>query len=181
MNDTRYILQKINIYDSSGLLIESRNNMYTTKIYNYSEFERPQIIDCQIINDEGFDSDGNGLYDYLLVNISLNVSVTGNYTLRGYLYGQDGNFICMASNYSSLTNGTYVMPLFFSGEMINHIGQNGSYNVSALEIYDENNMLVFTREFLYFTSNYNYSQFETMLYPDLKIDSTDIHLSLIHI
>ncbi len=176
-NLTSYILKDFNIYDEFGYLIDSRKIAYTTQTYDYRIFEKPEIIKCKVLNDTGVDINNNGLYDYLLVNISINVTLSGNYTLRGYLYSQNGEFICMASNSSFATTGECIISLFFSGYAINCAKINGSYNISIVEIYNENNQLIFANKTVYNTSIYTYLQFENMPFADLEIDSGDIHLS----
>src|SRR5438876_243842 len=43
--------------------------------------------------DSGYDANGNGLFDFLLVNVSLSVTVAGNFTVAGTLH-DPGYMLC---------------------------------------------------------------------------------------
>src|SRR5207247_10390058 len=71
----------------------------------------------------GRDTNGNGLYDFLLVNASIRVDVADNYTVSGHLH--DSNFTLSVFNGTSryLGPGSWVVTVFFSGPAINEIGR----------------------------------------------------------
>jgi len=174
-NETSYYLKNLVItHLDTGHIADSRENATVTQIYNYTSFEPCEISDCYAVSDEGVDEDNDGSYDYLLVNISVDVNIAGNYTIRGYLCDANSSFICMASNWSTYDIGSNSVPLLFSGQIINQAGSNGNYSVPFLQVFDENNVLVYVKNDEYITNCYNSSMFDEMLYPDLKISGEDI-------
>ncbi len=91
----------------------------------------------------GNDTNGNSLYDYLIINISTNNS-EGNYTFIGDLY-KDNNLITTISDTRYLSNGERTIPLYYNAKLLN----NSIYNLSLtiqenyLTIYRNNNLYSF--------------------------------------
>jgi hypothetical protein len=57
---------------------------YKTKPYNHTDFEPPAVVILNL-SDYGNDTDSNGLYNFLTLNVTLRVMETGNYTIHGGL------------------------------------------------------------------------------------------------
>lgn len=86
----------------------------------------------------GVDDDGDGLFEALLVNVEVQTSVSGEYSISGFL--EKGNtsiantpsFWSMGLTHATFANGagTHSVDIAFSGEMIFRSGQDGPYDLS---------------------------------------------------
>jgi hypothetical protein len=147
----------------------------TTSAYNYTDFEKSSIDIIGNYSDCGTDTDGNGLYNYLTINVDINVSTAGIYNLKGDLYTSNGNYIGSAINYTYLNPGIHTSQLNFEGQAIERHGVNGSYYLKELFIRENEHPLDYRHE-VYKTGAYNYTDFEAPLaeftgdYIDYGID-----------
>ncbi|RLF35985.1 MAG: hypothetical protein DRN03_04260, partial [Thermoplasmata archaeon] len=157
--DGPYNLSYIALYDENGTLIDAQTDAYVTFPYNYSDFSSPNAFLSDVYSDYGTDTNGDGLYESLTIDVGVNVVVAGNYTLTGWLYDSDGSEIVQASNYTYLNPGNQLILLNFDGMAIYEHGVNGTYNLSYLTLYDENGTMADYRSYAYTTSPYNYTQF----------------------
>ncbi|MBW2975416.1 hypothetical protein KY366_06875 [Candidatus Woesearchaeota archaeon] len=90
--------------------------------YDYA-YSSPQINVTSIIH-YGNDTDGNLLYDFLILNITVN-NTEGNYRFIGDLYSED-KLITTASRTSYLYEGENTIQLYYSPKLL----QDGIYNLS---------------------------------------------------
>jgi subtilisin family serine protease/archaellum component FlaF (FlaF/FlaG flagellin family) len=89
-------------------------------------------------SDYGEDTDGDGLYNYLTIEIGVNVATAGNYRIYGELYDQYGSWIDYeGSDYMYLSAGNQFISLEFNGIKIRQNGVNGTYNLKYLNLYDD--------------------------------------------
>jgi len=163
-NNTYYVLKNLIIKDDHGRFIDSRGVAYTTQTYSYAIFERPVDVLCIGQSDSAIDEDGNGFYDYLLINLSViaeNVSSPGFYLIRGYLYDSNGYYIGFSSDLLSVYNGTQITNLSFPSSLIAS-QSNGTFNLSYVEVYDDKSQLIFFGEIGYITQNYNPDLFRNL-------------------
>ncbi len=154
-------LIEIELYNSSYDLMDFRIDAYNTSYYYYSEFQRPEegVIG---FSDSGLDTNENGLYDYLQINVRINITDSMNYTVHGFLYDSIGNKIDSAFNSTYLNKGENEIGLNFDGLLIYKNKINGPYILRDLSVYNENNVIDFLHE-AYNTSAYNYTEFEKPL------------------
>ena len=147
---------------------------YTTTAYSYDDFETPSVQFNDNFSDYGTDTDGDGLYDHLTVEVGVNVIDTENYSLEGRLEDSDGNYMAYACDSTDLDAGSQAIQLNFDGSGIRKHGVNGQYSLKSIRLYGENGMTILdSRSDAYTTSAYNYTQFES--YPvDLSLLSSDI-------
>ncbi len=82
------------------------------------------------VEDHGEDVDGNGLFNRLRVELSVNVTSGGRYRLEGMLL-RDGLAITPANSTRSLSPGSTRMDLVFGGKEISWYGRDGPYVVHA--------------------------------------------------
>jgi len=132
---------------------------YTTSWYNWTEFELPPAEFNDIYSDYGEDTDGDGLYNYLVVNVGVNVTEAGDYTVSGSLY-ENGTYNEMASDYNKtyLSEGNQTVQLRFKGFKLRMNKYNGSYDLTWLELYNAGEL-----DYIYYaytTSWYNWTEFE---------------------
>jgi len=109
----------------------------------------------------GSDTDEDGFYDYLVVDVGVNVAAAGNYRIYGELYDEYGSWIDYeGGDYVYLDAGSQPIPLEFSGIAIRQNGVNGTYDLRYLCLYDDDwNQLDYIYD-AYTTSYYNYTDFQ---------------------
>ncbi|GEM_PF-2687837 len=129
---------------------------YTTSSYNAPDFESSgaSITSSTVYL---IDTNSNGLYDFLTVNVSVTVSTSGTYGLSGRLTTATGEFIMDANGYGTLASPGNIQ-LDFGGEKIREKGLDGPYNISYTLQTILNETLIARGS--YQTNSYNYTQFE---------------------
>jgi hypothetical protein len=135
LNGTYFLFEWL-LYSDAGATDEG---LYMTSGYNWTEFERPPAEFNDIYSDHGEDTDGDGLYDYLVVNVGVNVTEAGNYSVKGDLFenGTTYNYVTLrASNITYMSEGNQTVQLRFAGIKVKENKYNGTYDLSKLELND---------------------------------------------
>ena len=128
-------LRYLGLYNASDWSqLDYRYYAYTTKSYNYTDFKPPAEFGTVFI-DYGLDTNGNGLYDYLVVEKQINVATAGNYELDGYLVNNSGYWVDSDYNYTYLSAGIHNLTLKFSGYKIYNSKSTGNFTVHT-DLYD---------------------------------------------
>ena len=86
-------------------------------------------------SDFGLDTDGDGLFNYLIINVSVNVTSEGEYDIVGDLYSDRGE-IDRVKKLVNLSEGIQIVQLNFSGMKIHRSEKNGPYELESLYISD---------------------------------------------
>ncbi|WP_348303892.1 hypothetical protein [Methanothrix sp.] len=124
------------------------------------------IGDCQ---DLGIDSDGDGLDDLLAVDVRLNVLLSGEYSLNGYLYDSRNREVGWAIDHKMLSPGYNRMRLEFAGKDIQQHGSSGNFTLRNLSLFygnsDTGMVIADQLQSDFTTSAYNFSQF-AVSHPD---------------
>lgn len=118
------------------------------------------LVSC---DDVPNDSDGDGKYDKLTINVTVNATAAGTFNMNGALYDANNNEIGWASVTSrSLAAGNNTVPLEFNGEDINCHVANGPYTLRNVTVYNtqDSSIRAFSAQ-LCSTDSYTYTQFET--------------------
>ena len=150
-------LSHLTLFDENGNLLDCRYFAYTTSVYNYSDFKLGAFCGC--CSDYGIDFYNDGLYDYLTIDICVNVTTPGNYTVSGYLYDVNGDEIVWAINYDWLDIGQHIMHLDFNGKTIQLHGVDGPYYLKYLTLSGKNWTVIDYLPDACNTSTYNSSDF----------------------
>ncbi|MEA3283203.1 MAG: S8 family serine peptidase [Euryarchaeota archaeon] len=176
-----YDLKSLYIYDSStGDQLDYIYDAYTTSHYNYTDFQVPPAEFNDVYSDYGEDTDDDGLYNYLTIDVDVNVTTAGSYRVIGYLYDNTGYSIDYKSNTTYLSAGSQIMQLNFEGVKIRQNEANGPYDLKSLYIYDSStgDQLDYIYD-AYTTSHYNYTDFQVPpaefndVYSDYGEDTDD--------
>ena len=158
--DGVYYLKNLSLYDGSWNLLDYISDAYTTSAYNHTDFQVPLAEFTSDYADYGIDTDGDGLYDYLTIDVGVNVITAGDYSLLGYLYDANGTEIVWSIDYGSLDVGNHTMHLDFNGKTIQMHGVNGPYYLKDLTLSSgENWTFIDSIPDAYTTSAYNYTDF----------------------
>lgn len=113
-------------------------------------------------DDDGYDTNGDGLYNFLVVNASFTVDIADVYTVTGFFYHPDDPDFCsylFNSTSLSLNPGPHVASLFYSGSAINGSGFDGPYTVE-LGLWDSASNLLDTD--VQTTGAYLHTDFEAL-------------------
>jgi hypothetical protein len=174
-----FYVSEMNSSYSLGYWIVGENNLsklntsgiYDTSFYNYTEFECPTayLYSC---NDSGVDTDGDGLFDYLRVDVEINASKAQSLIVDGYI--EKNGTIIYNSTQADLNPGITTVFLYFDGKEIRESGLIGSYNLT-INCYTISGIDIDSDEFI--TNNYNFADFRntnislTNEYSDIGIDT----------
>src|SRR3989442_1791185 len=92
-------------------------------------------------SDNGYDANGNGLFDFLLVNASVQISMPGFFTVLGTLH--DANYTLQVYNSTSagLPVGPANLTIWFDGRLINQSGIDGPYTVDLILVNENFSLL----------------------------------------
>ncbi len=151
-----------------GERLDYRYYAYTTSYYNWTEFQKPPAEFNDVYSDYGEDTNGDGLYDYLVVNVGVNVTETGRYRVSGSL-DENGTYhwVDYATKSAYLNKGNQTIKLKFSGIEIRDNGYNGTYDLKSLGLYSEWKeddykywKEIDHRYYAYTTGYYNYIDFQ---------------------
>jgi hypothetical protein len=147
------------------------NDTFTTGFYNYFQFQPPDAFFHPPHSDFGMDTDGDTLYNYLIVNVTFNVTIAGGYELEGNLYGDSG-WIAGNTNYTYLDGGLQFIHLYFNGTRIFTNGINEAFEV-YFYLYDDFESFLDNES--YTTDFYNYSLFQP---PDAFFQPPHSHFGM---
>jgi len=156
------------LYDENHNLIDTK--IFNTSSYNFTDFQG-LLVNIKNIDDHGTDLDGNGLYDYLRVEITAQVEITGKYTLGANLFSDDEGFVDTKLASINLSQGNNTVLVDFDGKNLYQKRINGPYTLS-LWLSDNK----YQSNMTYTTSKYNYITFEkpgayfTKVYSDKGTD-----------
>lgn len=141
------------LLDVNGNLID--NKMFNTSYYSYNQFrEFPAEIVSK--SDAGRDSDDDSLFDLLVANVTIDVSIVMNCTIYGALLSNSYT-ISSAMNSAHLTPGQQIIELNFDGRAIRKSEINGPY-ILDLTLLDKDGRQIDDKMFS--TSAYSYISFE---------------------
>src|SRR5207249_482872 len=104
----------------------SDTGVHTTAEYSHLEFESPPAYLVPPFADAGVDTNGNGRFDDLVVDVNLTVEQTDYYGLHGNLRELD---VSASTSWRSYGPGSYSVQLLFDGIAINEKGIDGPYVV----------------------------------------------------
>ena len=114
-----------------------------------------------VYSDTGVDSDGDGLFDYLSINVGLDVTREDSFEISGNLYGSGGTLISNATNVITLTSGSHDIPLNFDGTTIADANISGRFLLDEVIVTDfDADTITEMATKVYTTSVYSASQFQ---------------------
>jgi hypothetical protein len=144
--------------DQFGAEIDHEYNAYTTAPYAYTDFEGKDASFSTIYSDYGTDTDGDGYYNYLTIEVGVNVITAGDYIIEAGLYDSAGIAIEMTAISSHLDAGSQEVRLNFDGLAVGYHRVNGPYRLRYLSL-SGSPQIDFIRD-AYATSAYSYTDFQ---------------------
>jgi len=101
----------------------------STAYLYYSEFESVAATIAPPLAEDAVDSNSNGLYDYLAVEVTVDVTQASDFLVSGYLSDAYMNAMCYDSNSTYLDVGSQAVLLVFPGPFIGSWGVDGPYYI----------------------------------------------------
>jgi serine protease AprX len=159
--DGPYYLKYLMLYDDDYARQDCRHDAHTTYVYNYTDFQRPPAEFNDVYTDNGTDTDGDGLYNYLIIDVGVDVRSAGYYRVEGRLDDNFGNYVEWRSNYTYLNTGNQTVKLDFNGIKIRQNGVNGTFDLRYLHLYNTTDWIQLDyRYYAHTTSHYNWTDFQ---------------------
>lgn len=159
--DGPYTITVVRLSEEGNLetmLVDELTDAHQTAAYSFREFQHTPISLTGNGSANGVDTNGNGLFDLLDVNIELEVVNSGSYIWSARLTDRNGTDIGFASNSGFFSEGINILELTFSGEPIGRNGIDGPYFVRGLLVSGAGDSLVASDAFT--TDSFLARQFE---------------------
>jgi len=156
-----YTLKYLKLTDSDGKQVDFVGEAHNTSAYSYTEFRKDKggAKFGNSYNDYSSDTNLDGIYDYLVIGVGVNVTDAGNYTLTGILYDSNGVDISTVSAESALSNGSRTMLLNFDGDDVYNNAVDGPYVLKYLVLQNNNGTQADYIEEAHNTAAYNHTDF----------------------
>ena len=148
---------RANLYLYDDLFNVDDYDQHVTAPYLATQFDMSPLSFSPPHSDAGVDIDGDGLFEFLQVNASVNVTDAGSYNIQGGLFDPFGGPISFVGVTASLSPGIQSVALDFSGIQIYSHGVDGPYRVD-LTAYDAS--FRFLDSDTHTTAAYAYTDFE---------------------
>lgn len=152
----------LNLYDGDWNNLDFRLNVFKTPEFHFSDWDPPEAFLTDKIEDLGFDSDDDGKFNSLQINLEINVTHSGYFSfdanlesLRPCDYGDSWSF---TENYYSI--GVHNVSLLFYVTLPWSLRLDTAWKFQNLYIrFEDNNENLRYLEF-YITRKYNYNEFD---------------------
>jgi len=161
--DGPYLLD-VNLYCEYYNQIGSQE--YFTSTYMHTDFQEPAHRFTGTYSDYGTDTDGDGLYNYLTIEVGIEITASGDYTVIGQLYDSSGEERETAETSAHLEVGVQSLTINFSGSSINRNRIDGPYYLKYLLLHGSEMTDIFDFEAdAYATSAYKSTDFSDPYNP----------------
>ncbi|MCP4165038.1 MAG: hypothetical protein GY759_03980 [Chloroflexi bacterium] len=117
--------------------------------------------------DRPIDVDGDGLYEYIELDVGVDVTQAGDFTVAASLVGSGSEHIDLANASFSAEVGSTTITLRFSGAAIRSNSIDGPYTISDVSLVDDQTVIEMDAAVdVWQTSAYDHTHFDTSLRPD---------------
>ncbi len=141
---------------------EKARKVYTTRIYNYSEFDPPNVYLTDFYWDYGFDSDFDGYFNQLIIQVELNVVIDGEYRILLYIEDNETHIKKREWNERSgfWTSGFRNISIPIEMSEINFLRLNTSYIIHEIRLETLDDRTITIARDVYSTRIYQYNEFD---------------------
>ncbi|MDW7772330.1 MAG: GEVED domain-containing protein [Desulfobulbaceae bacterium] len=131
-----YYLKYLTLYNSSGMLMDTINDAYTTAAYNYLDFQRPLVGLTGSYADYGSDMDADGKFGSLSIEMGVFLANPGYCVAKARLTDADQEEIVWAEKIVEFVSaGPGIIRLDFDGQAIYDNGEDGPYFLRDVYVY----------------------------------------------
>lgn len=146
----------LELFDEQFNFLET--DTYITQAFTRDQFQTPPAELAPPHGDHGLDTDGDGMFDYLVIDVSVSVSLAGFYNFDcADLYDSSWHWISWADNRTYLDPGLQMVQILFEGDLIYTSGFSGPYCV-GLDLCDSGGTELDSET--YVTQTYTWNQFD---------------------
>ena len=170
-----FSLGHVKLLDDDWNAVDDKWDVYSTSYFAYTDFDKPPIDLTGAYADYGVDTDGNGKYDYFVVEVGVNVKEAGTYHVSGNVYDNENEYITGDWDETELSTGLQKLTLKFEGCEIYRNGVDGPFLLRYVALSDEWNRADYKYD-SYVTSYYNHTKFDrkfTGNFDDYGIDTDE--------
>ncbi|MDO4570721.1 MAG: CARDB domain-containing protein [Planctomycetia bacterium] len=136
-----------------------KSDVFQTAAYTFNQFEGAQATFTGSYSDMGTDTDDDGKYNAMTINVGMEVTVAGNYKIAGTIVDANGKFVAFGTTDNlALQVGNHTIPLEFDALDIISNSQGGPFTLTNLRIEDVSSESVLSRvSNVYTTSDGKYA------------------------
>ena len=172
-------LRDLSLFDTSDRLIDQVQDAYTTAAYSYTSFRVGEALFSETFNDYGLDSDSDGYYDTLVIEVPVMVNNPGSFRIAADLTDSGGKLITQATEQLQLPAGSHTISMSFDGTAIATKQKNGPYVLAYMHLFNNSSILIDAGIDIHTTQAYDWHQFNEPLvkltggYTDEAVDNDD--------
>ncbi len=155
---------------------------YSTSAYEWGQFGVLSAYFLDMYYESVLDTDGNGRYNYLIFNVTVNITIAGDFTIAIVNLKDIASNMVYTGNSTDVTLGIGIhnVSIYIPGDEIFESRSYGPYTIHYLYVEDSSFVIMDWRYGPYTTNNaYSYDDFEyppdfQPLYLDVSPDSTTL-------
>ncbi len=143
--DGPYTLSAVRLAEESELdllPVDEKLGAHQTAAYGFRQFQHAPIVLTGGGSSTGVDTNGNGRFDLLNVEIGIDVDLAGFYNWSARLLDANGNELGFAASSGFFDAGVNSLTLSYAGEPIGLSGVDGPYFVTDLLVFGAGRSLV---------------------------------------
>lgn len=162
-----YLLTNLTLSSPSGNVLDHVDNVHLTKVHSPpASFSVDKVSDAELnrnFADYGVRLKSECLYNFLTIDIGVDIQTPGEYSVMGYLCDENDRLIGWSIDHDKLSAGVCIMHLNFDGNSIRKHHVNGYYCLRDLTLFSGSSYSGLSINDYssnpYNTSVYNYSDF----------------------
>ena len=168
-------LSLVELTEDNSIIVDFLSAAHTTAAFNFRDFQRSAIFLTGSSTDFGTDTDANGLFDLLTVQVEVDLLEADFYQWSANLVDVNGTVIDFAGNAASLIAGIGIIDLTFDGVKIGENGLDGPYIVRDLLMFGRKGANIVASE-IATTQAYNFTDFEGAVLPSETLENIIVRL-----
>ncbi|MHA2298812.1 MAG: hypothetical protein ACXADA_22485 [Candidatus Hodarchaeales archaeon] len=154
--NTTFLVEFVNVLDSNYYMLDQAYEPYETRTYFYYEFDSPRAYLTGEFDDNGKDTDNNGYFDQIIINIGFNVTENGEYSVFIGLHSTTSGYGLWGETIETLTEGIHMVSVAVDATGIWPQRLNSSYIVDYIGISEINSNYSIIEYYQPYETNYYY-------------------------
>ena len=173
-------ISEIRLFDEEWCPLDGKHGVLLSRPYNYTEFDPVTHFTCRVF-DQGLDTDGNGLYDWLEIKVELDVIESDTYHICiEELIDSEWRYLWVWNETEvDLDVGVQNVTLLVYGPIIAHESFN-PVNISRIVLWGEHQGSKLSKYKVPLSREYSYTEFDApftdydvtlVVYPDGRVEA----------